>query len=190
VDENAFRRDELKIRIYGIAIVPSIRYFLQGGKRLFFGDEHARKEMAEFIALACREKRCILGPGNTVKAIADEMGVKKTLLGVDVVENGRMLAKDADEKTLLEFVNKQVKIIVSPIGGSNFIFGRGNQQISADVIRKVGLKNIIIVATPSKMMNAPFLYADTGDEEINKNLAGWRQVVVGYGIAVRKKIVI
>jgi len=188
VDEDAFRRDELKIKLYGIARTPFMKYYSQGGKMLFSGDEEAKRGMAKFISMVCRNATCILGPGSTVKAVAEEMGVEKTLLGVDVVRNGEVIAKDAGEMEILDRIEGNSKIVVSPVGGSNFIFGRGNQQISAEVIKRVGVENIIVVATPSKMMHAPFLHVDTGDDALNRQLAGWQQVIVGYGLAVRKRI--
>ncbi len=188
VDEEAFRNDMLKIKLHGFAIVPSLRHFIQNGKKMFAGEEHAKREVAEFMALVCKRGTCILGPGSTVKAIADEMGVEKTLLGVDVMRDGKIIARDAGEREILDAMNGSARIVVSPMGGNNFIFGRGNQQISARVIKKAGIENVTVVATPAKMMEAPFLYVDVGDEAMNKKLAGWRQVIVGYGMAVRKKV--
>lgn len=81
-----------------------------------------------------------------------------------VGRDGKIITRDADEKEILNAIDRSTKIIVSPVGGNNFIFGRENQQISAEVIRRVALKNIMVVATPSKMMHCPFLHVDTGDE--------------------------
>jgi predicted polyphosphate/ATP-dependent NAD kinase len=62
-----------------------------------------------------------------------------------------------------------------------FIFGRGNQPISADVIRKVGVENIRIVATPSKLKSLGELWVDTGNFLLDETLKGYRRVLVGYG---------
>jgi predicted polyphosphate/ATP-dependent NAD kinase len=191
IDEAAFRKDLLKIKLFGYALCPAIKNFLQNGKRIFRGENEAKKEIARFMALICKEGTYILGPGSTVKAIADEMGIEKTLLGVDVIENGKIIARDANEMQILKAIKgKRARIIVSPIGGEGFIFGRGNQQISSRVIEKVGVENIIVVATPQKLMQTPFLYVDTGDRFLDKKFAGWISVIAGFGIAIRKRIVI
>jgi predicted polyphosphate/ATP-dependent NAD kinase len=50
------------------------------------------------------------------------------------------------------------------------VFGRGNQQISAKVIREVGSDNVVVVATESKLRNLTSLRVDTGDEELDDHL--------------------
>ena len=86
-----------------------------------------------------------------------------TLLGVDLVKDGKLVAKDVDERTLLDRLSKEtsVKVVITPIGRQGFIFGRGNQQISAEVLRRVGADNVIIYATPSKLRSLDRLKVDT-----------------------------
>ncbi|MEM4483442.1 MAG: ATP-NAD kinase, partial [Candidatus Methanomethylicia archaeon] len=126
----------------------------------------------------------ILGPGTTVKAITDLLGLEKTLLGVDLMVNFKLLAKDVSEKDIIEVLDSgrfsRAYIIVSPIGGQGFIFGRGNQQISSEVIKRVGVNNIIIVATKSKISSLSKLHVDTGDDEIDAKLRGYRRVIIDY----------
>jgi len=72
--------------------------------------------------------------------------------------------------------------VVAVIGGQGHIFGRGNQQLSPRVIRAVGKDNVIVVATQTKLLSldgAP-LRLDTGDEELDAELAGWTKVVTGH----------
>jgi predicted polyphosphate/ATP-dependent NAD kinase len=100
-----------------------------------------------------------------------------------VVYNGELIASDAGEKELLAIIQvKQAKIIVTVIGGQGYIFGRGNQQISAEVIRQVGKENIIVVATKEKILalEQGILLVDTGSEEVNNLLRGYIKVVTGY----------
>jgi predicted polyphosphate/ATP-dependent NAD kinase len=108
---------------------------------------------------------------------------------VDVVQEGKLLLKDASESDLLALLDreKSVKVIVSPIGAQGFILGRGSQQISASVLQRVGEKNLIIVSTPHKLAELSQLLVDTGDEQIDRTLAGKRMVVTGYRIAQRKE---
>jgi len=118
-----------------------------------------------------------------VKAVADMLGVEKTLLGVDVVCEKRLIAKDVDEERLLELIqSRPVKIVVTPIGGQAYILGRGNQQISPEVVRKVGRENIIVVATRGKLLSLPHrrLLVDTGDRDLDEKLRGYIRVVTDY----------
>jgi len=101
------------------------------------------------------------------------------------------LFNERTSKQLLELVEgKTAKIVVTPIGGQGYIFGRGNQQISPEVIKKVGKSNIIIVATKNKLnslVGKPLL-VDTGDEDVDKMLTGYTRVIVGYREEVMKRI--
>jgi predicted polyphosphate/ATP-dependent NAD kinase len=125
----------------------------------------------------------LLGPGTTTRVIADRLGVEKTLLGVDVVCRGELIARDVTERQALAHVNTgPARIVVTPIGGQGYLFGRGNQQLSPAVIRRVGRANIVVVATPGKLAELggrPFL-VDTGDAEVDALLAGYVRVVTGY----------
>ena len=122
-------------------------------------------------------------------AIADKLGIDKTLLGVDIVQKGKLRAKDVNERALLELLEekKEMKIIVSPIGAQGFIFGRGNQQISDRVIERVGKDNIIVIATKSKLftLNGEPMLVDTGNETVNQMLSGYATVTTG----VKEKLV-
>jgi predicted polyphosphate/ATP-dependent NAD kinase len=110
----------------------------------------------------------IVGPGTTTRTVADLLDQKKSLLGVDLVLNKQIVARDVNEKQILEQISgKPAKIIVTPIGGQGFIFGRGNQQISSKVIRQVGLDNIVVIATKSKLDRLKSLRVDTDDEELD-----------------------
>ncbi len=126
----------------------------------------------------------ILGPGSTLERIAKRLGVKKTLLGVDAVKwNGTVLGRDMDGTALLTLAGEgHVKIVISPIGGQGFLFGRGNQQITPDVIRRVGVENVIVVGSRSKIeaLHPRRLLTDSGDDEIDRQLRGYLRVITGY----------
>ena len=196
IDENAFRRNKMSARLYGYLLVPYERSLVQSTKSesLITMDEKSNQEaIAEYIVEKMDDDYYyILCPGTTVKAIADKLGFKKTLLGVDVVTKRRIIASDVNEKKLLRLIEKKkAKIVVSPIGGQGFIFGRGNQQISPRVIRKIGTDNIIIIATENKLQaigpGRPLL-VDTGDNEINKLLSGYKRIVTDYNKEVVWKV--
>jgi predicted polyphosphate/ATP-dependent NAD kinase len=115
--------------------------------------------------------------------VLDLLGLPKTLLGVDVVCAGELLAADADERTLLELAQaRETGIVVAPVGGQGFLFGRGNQQLSAEVIESVGPDRVVVIATEAKiaaLVGRP-LRVDTGDPAVDAVLAGYRRIVVGY----------
>ena len=129
----------------------------------------------------------VLGPGTTTRAIAARLGLPKTLVGVDVVRRGpagpELAAADVSEARLLELTaGRPAKIVVTPIGGQGFLFGRGNQPISPRVLRQVGGANVIVVSTPAKLaaLAGRPLLLDTGDPDLDAALAGYVRVVTGY----------
>ncbi|MFQ5975183.1 MAG: ATP-NAD kinase family protein [Candidatus Hydrothermarchaeales archaeon] len=192
-DEDKYRKGELDVRLYGYALTPKAPALLQSSKSAFYGitEEKAKEAIASFAAEFMRDGSLyILGPGSTVMKISDLMGIEKSLLGVDLVKDGKLLCKDAGEQEILKILEKEgkAKILVSPIGAQGFVFGRGNQQISAEVIKKVGVENIIILATPQKLEQTPVLLVDTGDSNLDAQLSGERQVIAGYRLAQRRKI--
>jgi predicted polyphosphate/ATP-dependent NAD kinase len=127
----------------------------------------------------------IVGPGTTTRAIAERLGAPKTLLGVDLYSRGELVASDVAESQLLGHLgDTPARIVVTPIGGQGYLFGRGNQQLSAEVIGRVGKGNIVVVATAAKLAalrGEPFL-VDTGDAAVDALLAGYVRVVTGYGV--------
>jgi len=187
LDEDLFRKGIIAAKLKGYLKSPIDRFLLQSSKSYSqpTHDEELNKMgiAREVIEQMEKDTLYIIGPGTTTKAIADMLKIDKTLLGVDVVLNGKLIAKDVDESKLLELLGKfdKAKIIVTPIGSQGFIFGRGNQQISAKVIRKVGRDNIIVIATRGKLAKTPFLRVDTGDPKLDEKLKGYWKVVTDYG---------
>lgn len=197
VDEELYRSGELQTRLYATAKTPYKPVLVQERKRIYASTDE--EEFKDQIALFAREFMCdgsayILGAGTTTERIAEAMGLEKTLLGVDVIQDEKLIIKDASERDLLELLDreKSVKIIVSPIGAQGFILGRGSQQISAEVLHRVlcstGIESLIIVSTPHKLAELSHLLVYTGDSEMDKELAGKRLVVTGYRMAQRKEV--
>jgi predicted polyphosphate/ATP-dependent NAD kinase len=184
IDEEAFRQGALSARLYGYLRVPYRVSLVQSQKVPSVGEGTALAAIAEDVAEKVEDGVLyILGPGTTTRAIAEELGLGKTLLGVDVVLNREMVARDANEAQLLALLEgRRVKIVVTPIGGQGYIFGRGNQQISPRVIEKVGKENIVVVSAPDKLhaLGTQPLLVDTGDRTVDEMIVGYVQVVTGY----------
>ena len=186
VDEQAFRQGHLSAELYGYLLSPFEPHLIQGNKTASPMTENEVENQAAIAINIIEEMKpdsiYIVGPGTTTRTISDLLDQKKTLLGVDLFQNKKIIAKDVSEKQILQAINgKATKIIVTPIGGQGFIFGRGNQQISSKVIRQIGLDNIIVVATKSKLDRLENLRVDTGDPELDRQFrAHGIRVVVDY----------
>ncbi len=190
IDEAAQRQNRLSARLYGYAQVPVEQTMMQGAKAAFRVSEDDRlRGLAIEIATEMEPGVAyIIGPGATTQLILDRLGLEGSLLGVDVVRDGRLLARDANESELLSLLDGgPAKIVVGIIGGQGFIFGRGNQQISARVIRRVGRENITVTASTEKIVSlgGKRLLVDTGDGELDTWISGF----IGVRTAPRQTMV-
>ena len=172
VDEKAFREGQVSAELYGYVLAPYEPHLIQANKVASPMTESELRNHAAIGVYIIENMKpdvlYIIGPGTTTRTIGDLLDAKKTLLGVDLFCNKKIVATDVNEKQILEEIDgKTAQIIVTPIGGQGFIFGRGNQQISSEVIRRVGLDNIIVVATEGKLRSLNSLRVDTGDPNLD-----------------------
>ncbi len=186
LDEDAFRQGRVSARLYGYLRVPDERSALQGVKASgVAGEASALRGIAlDLIERLEPGHLYLLGPGTTTRTLAMELGLDKTLLGVDVLQDRQLIARDVTESDLLRLVAQHpATIVVTPIGGQGYVFGRGNQQISPAVIRHVGRDHILVIATRAKLasLTNQRLLVDTGDEPTNTLLRGHLRVITGYG---------
>ena len=187
VDEEAVRLGRLSASLYGCLMVPVGREMVSGPKSGgAAGGADALARAAWSVARAM-EPDClyVIGPGTTTRAVTLCLDLEGTLLGVDAVLGGRFVGRDLSERQLLRLLGEagRARIIVGVLGGQGYIFGRGNQPIGPDVIRRVGRDNIIVVATVAKLLSLTrrVLLVDTGDPELDRELEGFMRVVVGTG---------
>jgi predicted polyphosphate/ATP-dependent NAD kinase len=191
IDEEAVREGRLSVRLYGTLLVPDVPGRIQALKAA--GPRAGTSELdglaAEVVRRLVPGSVAILGPGTTIRAVADRLGVTKTLLGVDVVsvsEQGSavMIAADASEAQILSAIGSRPAVaVISPTGGQGFLLGRGNQQLSPAVLRAIGPVNVLVVASLSKLaaLGSQPLFVDTGDAALDRELSGHRRVVTGTG---------
>ena len=172
-------------RLHGYLKVPVEPRLVQGAKtRSLAGELAAQEGIANHLVEHVLDDRTwFVGPGTTTRAVLQTLGLEKTLLGVDVIRDGRLLVADADEQTLLEVAAAgEAGIVVTPVGGQGFLFGRGNQQLSAPVFERVGRDRIVVIATEVKIAalgGAP-LRVDTGDAALDESLSGYMRVIVAH----------
>ncbi|PKM19932.1 MAG: ATP-NAD kinase [Gammaproteobacteria bacterium HGW-Gammaproteobacteria-15] len=185
IDEQAFRDGVVKARRFGEMRIPAQLRYVQsvkmGGRE---SEELVLADLAAYIAAQMEDHvRYVIGSGSTVAAVMAELGLDNTLLGVDVVENGQLIAKDVSAAQLLELVQGYPsKLVITLIGGQGHVFGRGNQQLSPDVIRAIGRDNIVLIAAKAKLqqLEGRPLLADTGDAKLDQQLTGLINIVTGY----------
>lgn len=185
IDEDSFRDGKLVSKLFGYMLTPFAPDFSQRAK---MGSPDSDLNNQERIAKRIIETLendvyYLLGPGTTIKAITDQLNVKKTVLGVDLLLNKEIIKLDLNESQLLSSIQgKNAKIIVSPIGRQGFIFGRGNLQLSPQVLRKIGTKNIIVILTKNKIQNIPnqILRLDTRSTELDEEMRGFYKVILDY----------
>jgi predicted polyphosphate/ATP-dependent NAD kinase len=183
IDEDAVRADTISTRIYGAARVPDDRLRVQAAKLgAVPSDEDALEAVCAAVADALDPRRIyVLGPGTTMRRVTAHLGLEKTLLGVDAVRAGRLLGSDLGERELLDLVAEEpVTLLLGVVGGQGALLGRGNQQLSPAVLRRIGAANIEVIAGLRKLLalDPPLLHVDTGDLDLDRALCGYRRVHV------------
>ena len=185
IDELAFRQGIVKARRYGEMTIPDDLRYLQsvksGGKE---SDELVLQEIAAEVNDIIGDELAIMGSGSTLAAIMESLQLPNTLLGVDVIQSGRLICSDATASDLLQQVQQTqtCKLVITLIGGQGHLFGRGNQQLSPELIRRIGRDNIVVVASKRKLqaLNGRPLISDTGDPKLDQELSGYMRVITGY----------
>jgi len=190
IDESAFRDNRVVSKLYGYLSTPYLPTLSQPSKMASpqtLEEKNNQMRIADWIVKLMDNSEndyYLLGPGTTVRAIAEVLNQEKTLLGVDLFFNKKCIVMDLNEQQILENIkNKQVKLIVTPIGAQGFVFGRGNLQLSPKVLLEIGLKNINIIATKFKISSLPKgkLRIDSRDPSFDKKFSGLHRVLADFG---------
>ncbi|WP_345043336.1 ATP-NAD kinase family protein [Georgenia daeguensis] len=184
VDEEQVRTGRVEPHLFGLVEVPVLDGRTQARKAPTPASSRAAVEAAARGAVRAMQPDVsyLLGPGGTTAEVARILGVPFTPLGVDVVRDGRLVVRDATEQQLLDVVAAgPARAVVTVIGGQGFLLGRGNQQISAAVLARMGPDPLLVVATQEKLTGLAGrpLLVDTGDRAVDGRLAGHVRIVTG-----------
>lgn len=187
IDEVLFRKGKVNARQFGEMQVPTELRYIQavkmGGKE---SDELVLADIAAHIIEIIEDNPAhlfVMGSGSTVEFIMQELDIKNTLLGVDVIKNKQLMASDVTASELSAMtINQNCKLVLTLIGGQGHIIGRGNQQLSAHFLTSIDKDNILLVATKSKLSNLSGrpLIVDSGDTNVDEQLSGLISIITGY----------
>ena len=189
LDEEVYRKGEWKVKMYGEAFTPASPRWMQGAKEQVQreSEEETLEAMSLHIANLVEENPDLMlvwGSGGTLRQMCKQIGHDSTLLGIDIQHAGKMY-NDLNESGLLEIINEhqgEIKLLLSPMGGQGFLIGRGNLQLSPEVLRSIGTDNILGIATPAKLLGLNELRIDTGDEDLDAEIRAkkYLKVLQGY----------
>ena len=189
LDEEVYRKGEWKVKMYGEAFTPASPRWMQGAKEQVQreSEEETLEAMSSHVANLVEDNPDLMvvwGSGGTLRQMCAQLGHESTLLGIDIQHAGKMF-NDLNESGLLEIINKhdgEIKLLLSPMGGQGFLIGRGNLQLSPDVLRAIGIDNILGIATPAKLLGLNELRIDTGDERLDAEIRSkkYLKVLQGY----------
>lgn len=196
IDEEAFREGRVSARLYGYMRVPHDAEFMQ--ERKSGGGAGSAEEPANLAAFLANSMKpgtlYLIGSGSTTMRLKERLGIEGTLLGVDAVKGGAQLGRDLTSEQIKKLLSAESPenraLIITVIGGQGHIFGRGNQQLSPEVIKMLPRENITVAATPAKMAGlfGKSLIADTGDAALDEELKGYVPVVTGHARRMMAKI--
>ena len=201
LDEVIYQEGIWKVRMYGEAWTPSSPRFMQGAKEQVerVSEDDSIEGLANHIASLLDDDADLMvvwGSGGTLKRMGEHLDSSLTLLGIDI-QHGDLLHSDLNEADLLTIISEHVDesgqqrpllLLLSPMGGQGFLIGRGNLQLSPDVLRLVGHTNILGVATPSKLIGLEAVRIDTGDESLDEEFQAKRFIKILQGFRTTRLI--
>ncbi|MEE2759710.1 MAG: ATP-NAD kinase family protein [Candidatus Thermoplasmatota archaeon] len=190
LDEEVYREGRWSVRMYGEAMMPASPRWMQGAKMRVEATEEddvleALGEHIREVLVDVPDRLVIWGSGGTMRTIAEGLGFSPTLLGIDVTLGTEQIGTDLNENDLLKLINEHegdCTLLVSPMGGQGFLLGRGNLQLSPEVLRAIGIEAVLGVVTPAKMLTVSQLRIDTGDVELDAEFQNkkYLKVLQGY----------
>lgn len=143
---------------FGVARTPAAPDLLQRSKT-----SHSTTSETGLQELAIHYANTLLpgtlylfGPGGTTQLILRAVVANESLdaAGVHALLDGEVIGHDLSEAQILDLLERyaNVSLMVGVIGGQGYLFGRGNQQLSAAVIDRIGWDRITILASSTKLL--------------------------------------
>jgi predicted polyphosphate/ATP-dependent NAD kinase len=187
IDEAAFAQGRVRSRHYGELMVPRLGGFLQqvkqGGREV---EELVIADIADEL-MENYDEDClyIVGPGSTTTGFMEALGLPYTLLGFDLVRGGELLQADANAQQISEVMDHHqgpITVLITAIGGQGHILGRGNQQLTPALIRRIGRDNFQVLASKGKLSGLAGrpLLVDSNDAALDAQWQGFIAVTTGY----------
>ena len=189
LDEDLYREGKWVVRLYAEAITPASPRWMQGSKMRVeaSGEEEVIQGLAEHVreTLIDDQMMIIWGSGGTLRTIGGILGFELNTLGIDITLGTNTVASDLNEKEILAALEEHqgdVILLLSPMGGQGFLIGRGNLQLSPDVLRMIGVDRVLGIVTPAKMLTLRSLRVETGDPEMDERFSKkkYLKVLQGY----------
>jgi len=193
IDEDQYRQEIINTRLYGYLRIPQEPEYTQC-RKCGTGSNEAESiaAIADYVADTMeKDTFYIIGAGTTTRAVMRELELENTLIGVDLVYNYELVANDIYGRKILDLIgDKPAKLVVTVTGGQGFLFGRGNQQLTPEVLKRIGRENIIILATKEKILKlrGQPLLVDTGDAQLDQSLSGYHHVICDYNETIVCKV--
>jgi predicted polyphosphate/ATP-dependent NAD kinase len=193
IDEDLYRKGFVDVKLLGYLLVPEGKRFVQSRKAASSLSEEAAVDAIAVSVIRNMEADVyyLIGAGTTTRRIMELLYVPNTLIGVDIIQNKALVASDVYGQQILEITKDHpLKLVVTVTGGQGFLFGRGNQQLSPPVLRRIGKDHVIIIATQKKLaaLGGQPLLLDTGDEALNSMLSGYYKVIISPNQTVVAKV--
>ena len=189
LDEDLYREGKWVVRLYAEAITPASPRWMQGSKMRVeaSGEEEVIQGLAEHVreTLIDDQMMIIWGSGGTLRTIGGILGFELNTLGIDITLGTNIVASDLNEKEIIAALEEHqgdVILLLSPMGGQGFLIGRGNLQLSPEVLRMIGVDRVLGIVTPAKMLTLRSLRVETGDPEMDERFSKkkYLKVLQGY----------
>ena len=195
LDEEVYLAGQWKVRMYGEALTPASPRYIQGAKQQV--ERSSEEEIIEGLASHLDELinskpdlMVIWGSGGTLTLIGQLIGHELTLLGIDIQHQNK-IHKDLNEQKLIQILSShqgEKLLLLSPMGGQGFLIGRGNLQLSPEVLRLIGIDCVLGVATPAKLIGLSTLRIDTGEDTLDEEFRARKFVKMLQGYRTTRVI--
>ena len=189
LDEDLYRQGKWVVKLYAEAITPASPRWMQGSKMRVeaSGEEEIIQGLADHVRETLIDDRMMIvwGSGGTLRTIGGILGFEMNTLGIDITVGGNIIGSDLNENEILSALKEHqgdVILLLSPMGGQGFLIGRGNLQLSPDVLRIIGVNRVLGIVTPAKMLTLRSLRIETGDSEMDQRFSEkkYLKVLQGY----------